>query len=104
MFALVGARSRVIAGVKTKKIGPLLLGSTPCASRVSHSTSQPSVTTQRHASVHERLNRFPNMCNMFRPSRCLDPTLDGQQPALDSGDQRGVVSFGLVGIAPGECA
>jgi hypothetical protein len=34
----------------------------------------------------------------------LDPTLDGQHPAVDGGDHRGVVGFGLVRVAPGECA
>ena len=39
-----------------------------------------------------------------KPARRLDPTLDGQHPAVDGGDHRGVVGFGLVGVAPGECA
>ena len=38
------------------------------------------------------------------PARRLDPPLDGQHAAVDGGDQRGVVGFGLVSIAPGECA
>jgi hypothetical protein len=30
--------------------------------------------------------------------------LDGQQSAVDGGDQRRVIVFGLVRVAPGECA
>ena len=36
--------------------------------------------------------------------RRLYPGLDGQHSAVDGGDQRGVVGFGLVGVEPGECA
>ena len=34
----------------------------------------------------------------------LNPALDGQQSAVDGGDQCGVVGFGLIGVAPRELA
>ena len=68
-------------------------------------TPQHQTERERHRSATYMMSEQSRFFTPYLlPARRLDPTLDGQHPAVDGGDHRGVVGFGLVGVAPGECA
>ena len=68
-------------------------------------TPQHQTERERHRSATYMMSEQSRFFTPYLlPARRLDPPLDGQHAAVDGGDHRGVVGFGLVGVAPGECA